>query len=202
MYQDYLIKPQEELYFRNIKDGGLGVFHIDSKVRANLTTAFLQTTGHPDFQVNLFHKAPFDFYILGIGVKAPKKPPYYNDDFFSSIKDAHKEGIKVFYLRVKDWYQRFLKRVTHSQEDEVSIIIASRSEFLYPQINHDNSNRCIRLSGLSSQQMSSLFKLKNYLFRSMERLEKCGKMSSPQCNLCYRRDEHAHFLMCDGLSLS
>ena len=41
IYQDRLIKPQEELLFRNVKDGGLGLFHLESKVHANLICSFL-----------------------------------------------------------------------------------------------------------------------------------------------------------------
>ena len=71
MYQDHLFKPQEELLYRKVKDGGLGLFHIEAKARANLVSSFLETAGHPDFVTNKFHKALFDFFVSNVGVRPP-----------------------------------------------------------------------------------------------------------------------------------
>ena len=105
----------------------------------------------------------------------------------------------MFSLKTRDWYHIFVKKHLYNLEDESHPLIASRIEFLYPNVDHVQSNHCIRITGLSSSLSSALFCLKNYLFPTMERLHRCGKESSPRCPLCSRRDDHGHFLMCSGL---
>ena len=55
IYQDLLVKPQEELLYRKTEDGGHGLFNIEAKAKANLTTSFLQTAGGSDFVTNWYH---------------------------------------------------------------------------------------------------------------------------------------------------
>ena len=201
IYQDKLVKPQEELLYRSVKDGGLGLFHLESKVLANLICCFLETAGHPDFHENFFHRSLLDFHVRGIGVKDPGRPPYYSQEFFAIIKEATEEGLNVFDFKVKDWYSRLVRNMTHETINMEQSLKVSRIEYLYPQVDHSQSHRCIRMSGLSSAQISTLFCLKNDLFPTRERLFRCEKASSERCLECCRRDDHGHFLMCSHLQV-
>ena len=195
------MKPQEKLLYRSVKDGGLGLFHLESKVLANLICCFLETAGHPDFHENFFHRSLLDFHVRGIGVKDPGRPPYYSQEFFAIIKEATEEGLNVFDFKVKDWYSRLVKNMTHETINMEQSLKVSRIEYLYPQIDHSQSHRCIRMSGLSSAQISTLFCLKNDLFPTRERLFRCEKAPSERCLECCRRDDHGHFLMCSHLQV-
>ena len=90
-----------------------------------------------------------------------------------------------------------MREITHLPDGSSRL---SRIEFLYPNIDHGNSNLCIRQQGLSSSAISSLFCLKNDLLPSQERLFNCKKAESPRCVRCSRIDNHGHFLMCEGLA--
>ena len=52
MYQDSLLKPEEEILYGKINDGGLGLSHIESKSKANFILSFLQSTINPNFTKN------------------------------------------------------------------------------------------------------------------------------------------------------
>ena len=43
LYQDKLLKPEELLLYLGLKDGGLGLCHLEAKFKASLITSFLQT---------------------------------------------------------------------------------------------------------------------------------------------------------------
>ena len=146
-----------------------------------------------------YHKALYDYFVCGVGPKAPPRPPYYSIDFFNNIKKKKEDGEDVFSMKVRDWYVFFVEPIFRNLEEEGKPLLLSRIEYLYPNVDHLQSNRCMRLSGLSSKQMSSLYCMKNDLFPSMERLYRCGKESSPRCLKCCRKDDHGHFLMCAGL---
>ena len=89
----------------------------------------------------------FDYYILDIGCREPRRPPYYSKTFFLTIKEALVENLDVFIMTVKDWYKRLLKEITHNPDTS---LIQSRTEYLFPFIDHSNSTACIRNKELNS----------------------------------------------------
>ena len=93
------------------EDGGLGLFNIEAKAKANLTTSFLQTAGGSDFVTNWYHKALYDYFVCGVGPKAPPRPPYYSQDFFNNIKKKKEDGEDVFSMKVRDWYGFFVEPI-------------------------------------------------------------------------------------------
>ena len=199
MYQDRLLKPQEEILFRSIPEGGLGMFNISCKARANLVTSFVQTAVGVSFKTNGYHKALFDYHVNGVGVKEPPRPPYYNLNFFTYLQNAVKEGNDINNWKSKDWYLRILKSEVTYVPDEISgepVLKLVRNEFLYPQINHLNSVSFIRQKFLPSRLRSQLFLMKHDLLPTKERLYNCHKAESVRCILCNSVDGHGHFLFC------
>ena len=75
--QDTFEKPQEEILYRKKEDGGLNLTNIKFKMKAYLITNFLQTACNDEFKQNLYHNSLYEYYINGIGLKAPPLPPYY-----------------------------------------------------------------------------------------------------------------------------
>ena len=202
IYQPNLAKPTECLLYRQVSEGGLGLYHISCRAKANLIKSFLETACGQKFKVNLFHKAVFDHFVLEDDSPNPGKPPYYNSDFFKLIKEAARENLEVEKLSLKDWYKRILEReVTHNSNGDnlESSLIESRMEFIYPHIDHRNSWSVLRINGLSPSLRSELYMVKNDLHPSQERLHRFKKARNSNCLRCNQCDNHGHFLTCPDL---
>ena len=93
----------------------------------------------------------------------PGRPPYYSSAFFSIIKDIHENTpLNVTWVTVKQWYQLLLERgVTHTSQDVNSppLLIPSKVEQNYPEVNFPAVYQLTRKFGLSPDQKSFLFKM-------------------------------------------
>ena len=69
-------------------------------------------------------------------------------------------------------------------------------EELYPNIHWDRSHRLSRDPGLTPQQSSFLFLLKNDLLVTRERQFRLKKVPDPNCVHCGLEDGHTHILSC------
>ena len=197
MYADLIVKPQEELIFRSIKEGGLGLQNIQAKASANLITSFIQTSINKEFITNDYSRAIFDYYINEVGCRDPGRPPWISGSVISEIKEAIREGVCIQKMKIKDWYLRLIEKVTHEQvEDGAVVLKQSRMEFLYPHIDHLNSARNIRQEGLHADLVSVLFMLKNDLLPTKERLKRLNLCEREDCEGCGRRDDQGHYLVC------
>ena len=74
IHADLLFRPCELVLYRNIKDGGLGLSHVQYRARAALITTFLQTAIRPEFQRNVYHNTLYRVYVLGEHIQAPQTP--------------------------------------------------------------------------------------------------------------------------------
>ena len=91
------------------------------------------------------------------------------------------------------------KKVTH-ETDPISgelKLKLSRSEYIYPQIDHKNSSLSMRQKGLTPSIRTQLFLTKNDLFPSRGRLLTLKKSDSSICFHCSLQDNHAHFIFCN-----
>ena len=202
IYQPNLAKPTECLLYRQVSEGGLGLYNISCRAKANLIKSFLETACGLKFKVNLFHKAIFDHYVLEDDSPSPGKPPYYNSEFFHLIKEAKHENLDVKTLSLKDWYKRILERdVTHDSngDNQESFLIESRMEYIYPHIDHRNSWSVLQIKGISPSLRSELYMIKNDLHPSQERLHRFKKAKNGNCLRCNQCDNHGHFLTCPEL---
>ena len=203
LYIDNLAKPQEEILYRYPDDGGLGCFNIQWKSQAHLISSFLETVFGDKFLVSPFHKALFDKFLLGEKIKKITRPPYYSEAFFNNIKEALRSQEDIFHWKSGDWYRYFLKKfITHTPgniDGELQLIL-SRSEIIYPQIDHTNSTRIIRQANLPPRIRTSLFLMKNDILPNKERLLRFVKTDSGNCERCEGYDNQGHFLICTGLA--
>jgi len=60
----------------------------------------------------------YDYYVQDVGIKKPLIHASYGESFFKMIKEAHEEGVDIFVMRIKDWYERLLKQITHVQVED------------------------------------------------------------------------------------
>ena len=82
-YQDLLLKPSEVTLFREVQQGGLGLYHIQSRAMANLITTFLQTAANARFNQSLMHSHLYRYHVLEEHhLPCPGYTPYYGEQFF------------------------------------------------------------------------------------------------------------------------
>ena len=75
IYADLLERPNELILYRDIKYGGLGLYHIQLRAKAALIATFLQSVCKPTFIRNHYHNALYRHYVLLAPMLASAKPP-------------------------------------------------------------------------------------------------------------------------------
>ena len=87
LYQDCLEKPSELVLYRDVQNGGLGLFHVRIRSLALLIRSFLETSSKPKFRHSLLNEVLYIYQILGeTSLPNPGFLPYYDDTFFKTIK--------------------------------------------------------------------------------------------------------------------
>ena len=56
LYQPQLVKPQESLLYREVSEGGLGLYNIAARAKANLIVSFCQSALGYNCKLNQFHQ--------------------------------------------------------------------------------------------------------------------------------------------------
>ena len=91
LYADMLLKPEEMIMHRPPSAGGLGIHHVAMKAKAGLIKSFLETACNPKFQQSLYHQLLYQYHVLeDRSLPNPKFPPFYNEEFFNSIRKVLK----------------------------------------------------------------------------------------------------------------
>ena len=110
-YQDLYQKPSEVLLYRRVDEGGLGLFHIQSKAQAHLVATFLQTAANSKYNLSLFHSWLYRFHVLGESeLPNPGFTPYYDQKFFDIIKFVKENTpLNPIYMSMKEWYRVLLE---------------------------------------------------------------------------------------------
>ena len=157
------------------------------------------------FKHNLFHEVLYRFHVLGeSSLPNPGYPPYYDENFFSVIRDYHHNSdMNITMLTTKQWYKMLLDdQVLKSPATDNSppTLLPVRAETLHPQTDWPLSWHLCRARGLSSDNTSFLFKLLHLLLPTQSRALRLGADrdgSRGRCQLCAAEDEdlqHAFFI--------
>ena len=104
VYAGLLEKPEEITLHREVKGGGLGLLHIESRAKAALITTFLQTAINSNFKRNFFHNTIFRQYVLDEQLNAPKIPLNLSGDFFPTIRKLASSSSKIELSTIKSVY--------------------------------------------------------------------------------------------------
>ena len=93
LYADQLEKPEEMILYRPTSQGGLGLHNVQYKSQAMLIRSFLETAINPKFLHSLYHNSLFRYHVLQQkDIPDPGIPPYYSQDFFSTIRKVHESS--------------------------------------------------------------------------------------------------------------
>ena len=180
--------------------GGLGVHNVKMRAMAMLIHTFLAQTICPNFSINFYLNTLYRWHVLGErDLPDPGRPPYYSALFFNTIRDIHlNTPLNVSWITVKQWYQLLLEGgVTHTNEDPDTppVLISTRMEERFPEVDFQNSYRLSRLFGLSPEQKSFLFTMMQNLLPTRERLARLGKTATPSCLYCTEQVDTIHHLL-------
>ena len=185
LYADQLVKPEEKIMYRPSTQGGLGVHNVKLKALAGLIRTFLETACHPQFQSSLFHSLLFRYHVLeDQSISNPGYPPFYNKDFFNTIRSVHKDStLNVATMTEKDWYTLLLEDQCTMElvEGGPRRYIPCNAENKTPLRNWDECWRRARLPGLGPENISFLFKLMHNTLVTQERLSKTSPTTSFYC---------------------
>ena len=201
LYSDQLEKPNDVIKYRPRCQGGLQLHNIDCKSRAMLIKTFLELATNPDFKNSLFYSALFEHYVLkNTSTTSPKCPPFCNQHFFDTIKNAMNENC-VANWSSKQWYGYLLDRNTLQQEtnDEDGRIcwesIKCPVEIAFANYDWNLTWARARMPGLSNEVRSFLWKYCHNLLPTQSRLSRITRtVENPACIHCDTGEEdHAWY---------
>ena len=188
LYADMLEKPEELVMYRPRSKGGLGVHNVQYKALAILIRSFLETAISPKFINNLYHNALYRWHVLGDkSLTDPGNSPYYSSDFYSAIKQVVQDGLlNIATMSTKQWYLVLMENKITMEVDagQRQFWKPVKCEINHPNVTWDRSWELARLSSLSSDQTSFLFKLLHNILPTGSRLHRLGQRDSAVCTLC------------------
>ena len=190
LYQDCFEKPGELVLHRHAEDGGLGLFHVKMRALALLIRSFMETAANPNFRQSLFHQLLYRYHVLGEDhLPDPGLPPYYDQDFFATIRHYHQHSpLNVALMSIKQWYQALLEdRVLMSAPADGSppSLLPVRVETLSPTTDWPQAWQLVRTRGLGSDLVTFLFKLLHCLLPTQDRVARLGgSENGGRCKLC------------------
>ena len=138
LYQDCLEKPSELVLYRDIHDGGLGLFHVRIRSLSLLIRSFLETSCNPSFRHSLLHEVLFRYHVLGeTSLPNPGFLPYYDQTFFNTIKHyCDTSPLSIPKMTTIQWFSRSLleDRVLMQlhADDSPQVLLPVRVEQLNP----------------------------------------------------------------------
>ena len=186
LYSDQFEKPEEMVVFRPTSVGGLNMHHVKFKSLAMLIRSFLETAINPKFLHSTFHTALFNRHVLlDLSWPDPGMPPYFNQEFFSIIRNVHLHSPDdVTTMSSRQWYFHLLEDNVTMDNGTPRKFITSRAEALTPNLDWERTWRLARLKGLTPDQTSFLWRLLHQLLPTLSRVHRMTPNTSPICKHC------------------
>ena len=204
IYADMLEKPQEEILYRGVNEGGLGLFHIKHRALAALIFTFLQTAINPNFRRNYHHESLFNHYVLGVSQSSLKIPPYFMGEFFPTLRSLRENLGDLSVIGFKSIYEYLMKSVLREPVNVDADVgepplLSLRCELAAPNVDWRRTWQRIRLRGLGPELTSFLLKTAWGILPCKARLAKILPKNNPGCELCGAPETLQHALLdCPG----
>ena len=186
LYADLLEKPEELILYRDVVDGGLGLYHIQSRAAAALISTFLQTSVNPNFRRNYYHNVLYRHYVLGESLSAPPIPPHFKGDFFVKLREMKENLGDLTLLTFREIYKFLVQQITHRAVGmlEVGSLLPLKCEQASPATDWARSWHLARLRGLGPDLTSFLLKMLWGILPCKARISRILPKISPECQLC------------------
>ena len=143
---------------------------------------------------NIFHEALFKWHVQGIrSIPNPGQPPYYQDCFFTSIKQVVDEGLlNIKTMSTGVWYRVLLENlVTHVVDDSgARQLRPCRAEVSNPDRDWEKIWLVVSTPGLPSELLSFAWLMTHNILPTRSRLfrMKMPGVDSPNCELCHDQE--------------
>ena len=198
IYADMLEKPQVEALYRAVGEGGLGLYSIRERALAALMFTFLQTAASPQFRRNHYHHHLYLCYVLEKSESALTIPPYFQGDFFPSLRKLRDEKGSLENIGFRDIYNflmtDILRNVLPDQGERP--LIPLRCELAQPAADWKLTWHRVRLRGLGPELTSFLLKLTWGILPCKARVAKIiPHNNDPGCRLCGVPESVEHALL-------
>ena len=108
------------MLYRDVKDGGLGLFHVRIRALALLIRSFLETALNPNYCHSLFHEFLFRFNVMGeVRLPNPGATPYYSNAFSTTICHyTQNYPLNISVMTTKQWYKVLMgESKVHTQSE-------------------------------------------------------------------------------------
>ena len=191
LFADQLEKPEEYVLTRSRKQGGLGLTHVECKAKSLLIRSFLETALIPNFQHNQFHSAMFRWYVEGRrDLVCPQQPPYYDDNFFATIRKVKEEGLLNLMTMSSGMWCRVLVEddITHrlSNTGPGRELVPCRAELKNPVLDWSRNWSHSVTPGLPSSFLAFLWRMMHDLLPTQARLFRLRMPNAENdvCTLC------------------
>ena len=189
LFADQLEKPEELVLFRGRRDGGLGVVNVQYKALALLIRSFLETALIPKFKHNLFHEALYKWYVEDKrDFVKPLQPPYYDDNFFATIKMVKDQGLlNLKTMTTGVWYRVLIEEnITNTPSEQGNPLVQCRAETNHPDIDWSKTWLLSITPGLPSSLLTFLWRMMHDLLPCQTRLfrMRMPNVNSDICTLC------------------
>ena len=185
LYADLLEKPEELALYRQPKQGGLGLHHVEQRALAHLINSFLETACNTKFRRNQYHQALFQAYVLEDTTMKPAIPPYFKGNFFPTIKRIHESPLNVARISLKDIYRFLMDEITMSEDVSGSMQLSQlRAELAHPANDWESAWQMARQNMLGPSLTTFLFKLLHQILPTAERVSRILPNQSPHCTRC------------------
>ena len=189
LFADQLEKPEEHILTRSRKEGGLGLINVQCKAQSLIIRSFLETALLPNFHHNQYHVALYKWYVEDRrDIVHPAQPPYYDDNFFATIKQVKDEGLlNLKTMSSGTWYRVLVEdNVTHRVANPGRELIPCRVEAKSQQLDWRRTWLLSATHGLPSPLLAFLWKMLHDILPCQTRLFRLRmpNATSDICTLC------------------
>ena len=140
---------------RPVHQGGLGLVSVEHKAEASLLRTFLELATNQNHLSSTCLSILYRVHVLGENLPCPPLPPFYNTQFFDTIKDSVESGADVVSMTTHQWYHYLLEcEVTMQEVDMIRHLRPCRAEERSPDTDWPVVWARVRLSSLTSEANS------------------------------------------------
>ena len=176
--QDCYEKPAAAVLHRAPQEGGLGLYSMRCRALAMLLRTFCELACNTSFRSSEYLAALWRSEVLGEWCGEVPSSPYYNKEFFSTLRHYHQTSpLNVTNMSVRDWHRALTEdRITHSPATPAAgaVLLPIRAELLLPAVDWPRSWSRAQLKGLPADLADHLFQQLHRLLPTQDRLARLG----------------------------
>ena len=146
----------------------------------------METALNPKFQQNHYHEALYQWHVeTKRDITCPTQSPYYDSSVYEIISKVKEEGIlNIKTMTAAMWYRVMTEdNITHTPTGD---LVPCKIELKYPEVDWKRSWSLAVTPGLSTKQLTFIWRMVHDLLPSQVRLFRLGmpNISTDICSHC------------------